>query len=40
MVTDNLGEIKKVDIQDEMKSSYLDYAMLSLINISEPTRPY
>ena len=28
MVTDNLGEIRKVTIQDEMKSSYLDYAMM------------
>ena len=36
MVTDNLGEIKKVDIQDEMKSSYLDYAMSVIVSRALP----
>ena len=36
MVTDNLGEIRKVDIQDEMKSSYLDYAMSVIVSRALP----
>ena len=36
MVTDNLGEIRKVNIQDEMKSSYLDYAMSVIVSRALP----
>ena len=38
-------ETLPVSLEEEMRRSYLDYAMsvivgLSLIHISEPTRPY
>ncbi len=36
MVTDNIGEIKKVEIQDEMRTSYLDYAMSVIISRALP----
>ena len=36
MVADNLGEIRDVNIQDEMKSSYLDYAMSVIVSRALP----
>ena len=45
----NQNRIEPLEIEKEMRKSYLDYAMsvivgralpLSLIHISEPTRPY
>ena len=36
MVTDKLGEIRDVNIQDEMKSSYLDYAMSVIVSRALP----
>ena len=36
MVTDNIGEIKKIEIQDEMRTSYLDYAMSVIISRALP----
>ena len=36
MVTDNLGDIRDVNIQDEMKSSYLDYAMSVIVSRALP----
>ena len=36
MVADNLGDIRDVNIQDEMKSSYLDYAMSVIVSRALP----
>ena len=36
MVTEGIGEIRPVDIEDEMRNSYLDYAMSVIVQRALP----